>query len=67
MNHVDYNMFGSLALKLYQVTKDERYRKMGLEYADTQWELPRMRIRRKNPGQIKGFPGKQGCGLTICT
>ena len=29
MNHVDYNMFGSIALKLYQATKDERYRKMG--------------------------------------
>lgn len=40
MNHVDYNMFGSLALKLYQVTKDERYRKTGLAYADTQWDLP---------------------------
>jgi unsaturated rhamnogalacturonyl hydrolase len=40
MNHVDYNMFGSIALKLYQVTKDERYKKMGLEYADTQWDLP---------------------------
>lgn len=40
MNHVDYNMFGSLALKLYQITKDERYRKMGLAYADAQWEVP---------------------------
>ncbi len=41
MNHVDYNMFGGLALQLYQITKDERYKKMGLEYADTQWELPK--------------------------
>lgn len=40
MNHVDYNMFGSLALKLYQITKDERYRKMGLAYADSQWVVP---------------------------
>lgn len=40
MNHVDYNMFGSLALKLYQITKDERYRQLGLAYADAQWELP---------------------------
>lgn len=39
-NHVDYNMFGSLALKLYQITKDERYRKIGLAYADAQWEVP---------------------------
>lgn len=40
MNHVDYNMFGSLALKLYQITEDERYLEMGLAYADTQWEVP---------------------------
>ncbi|GAB3009947.1 hypothetical protein GCM10027051_09090 [Niabella terrae] len=40
MNHVDYNMFGSLALRLYQITKDVRYRKMGLAYADSQWDLP---------------------------
>lgn len=40
MNHVDYNMFGSLPLKLYQITKDRRYLDMGLAYADTQWEVP---------------------------
>src|SRR5690606_15937579 len=40
MNHVDYNMFGSIALKLYQVTKDNRFRDMGLAYADAQWNVP---------------------------
>lgn len=40
MNHVDYNMFGSLALKLYQVTREPRYKTIGLAYADTQWEVP---------------------------
>ncbi len=40
MNHVDYNMFGSLALKLYQINKDKRYLEMGLAYADSQWEAP---------------------------
>lgn len=40
MNHVDYNMFGGLALQLYQQTKDKRYLDMGLAYADSQWELP---------------------------
>lgn len=40
MNHVDYNMFGGLALKLYQINKDKRYLDMGLEYADTQWQVP---------------------------
>lgn len=40
MNHVDYNMFGSLTLKLYQITGDRRYMDMGIAYADTQWEVP---------------------------
>lgn len=39
-NHVDYNMFGGLALQLYDITGDERYKDMGLAYADSQWELP---------------------------
>ncbi|MDR1098329.1 MAG: glycoside hydrolase family 88 protein [Tannerella sp.] len=40
MNHVDYNMFGGLALQLYQATKDRRYLDLGMAYADSQWELP---------------------------
>lgn len=55
MNHVDYNMFGSLALKLYQVTKDERYRKIGLAYADTQWELPGNAKRQEKAWADKGY------------
>lgn len=39
-NHVDLNMFGSLPLELFQITKDKRYRELGLSYADTQWEVP---------------------------
>ncbi len=39
-NHVDLNMFGSLPLNLYQITKDKRYFDLGLPYADTQWEVP---------------------------
>lgn len=38
--HVDLNTFGSLALKLYEVTKDKSYLKLGLSYADSQWEVP---------------------------
>lgn len=41
MNHVDLNMFGSLPLEFYLVTKDLKYRYLGLPYADSQWELPR--------------------------
>ncbi|UGU17436.1 glycoside hydrolase family 88 protein [Sinomicrobium kalidii] len=55
MNHVDYNMFGSLALKLYQITKDERYREMGLAYADTQWEVPGNAKAEEKAWAEKGF------------
>lgn len=40
MNHVDWNMFGSLPLIQYQITKEKRYLDFGLPYADTQWEEP---------------------------
>ncbi|GHU09485.1 hypothetical protein FACS1894151_07330 [Spirochaetia bacterium] len=39
-NHVDFNMFGCLPLSLYKLTGDERYRALGMPYADTQWETP---------------------------
>jgi len=39
-NHVDLNMFGSLPLTLYQITKEKRYSELGLPYADKQWEVP---------------------------
>src|SRR5690606_39730786 len=38
--HVDQNMFGCLPLRLYSITKDERYLDLGLPYADSQWILP---------------------------
>lgn len=40
MNHVDLNMFGSLPLELYQITKEQRYKELGIPYADTQWQVP---------------------------
>lgn len=40
MNHVDLNMFGSLPLELYQITKEKRYLDLGLPYAETQWQVP---------------------------
>jgi rhamnogalacturonyl hydrolase YesR len=39
-NHVDNNVFGSVPLELYLKTKVEKYLKLGLLYADTQWDLP---------------------------
>lgn len=53
MNHVDLNMFGSLPLELYQVTKEKRYLELGMPYADTQWIVPE----NANPQQ-KDWAGK---------
>lgn len=39
-DHVDRNMFGALAFEMYQITGNTKYRDMGVEYADAQWELP---------------------------
>ncbi|MET0571219.1 MAG: glycosyl hydrolase [Chryseobacterium sp.] len=39
-NHVDLNMFGSLPIEFYQVTRAQRYLDLGLPYANTQWEVP---------------------------
>jgi rhamnogalacturonyl hydrolase YesR len=38
--HVDWNMFGSLPLELYKITKDKIYYDLGMPYADSQWEVP---------------------------
>jgi len=39
-NHVDNNVFGSLAFELYLQTKEKKYLDLGLIYADAQWTLP---------------------------
>ncbi len=38
--HVDANVYGILPLELYILTKDERFLKQGLQFADQQWENP---------------------------
>jgi unsaturated rhamnogalacturonyl hydrolase len=38
--HVDFSVFGALPLELYILTKQERYRTLGLLFADRQWENP---------------------------
>ena len=55
MNHVDRNMFGSLPLTLYLITKDERYREMGMPYADTQWEIPENAKTQEKEWDAKGY------------
>lgn len=39
-NHVDNNVFGALPLEIYLQTGEERYKSLGMMYADSQWELP---------------------------
>lgn len=53
--HVDFNMFGCLPLELYKLTGDERYKEMGLMYADTQWTLPENATPEQKAYQDKGY------------
>lgn len=39
-NKVDYYVFGSVPLEIYREKKENRYRDLGLKYADGQWSLP---------------------------
>lgn len=39
-HYVDFSMFGALPLSLYMQNSDEKYLKLGLYYADYQWNLP---------------------------
>jgi rhamnogalacturonyl hydrolase YesR len=55
MNHVDLNMFGSLPLEFYQITKEKRYYKLGLPYADTQWTLPGNADSTQKTFSVKGL------------
>ena len=40
MVHVDYNVMGSVPLEIYMQRGGDRYRDLGLRYADSQWETP---------------------------
>ena len=53
--HVDLNTFGSLALKLYRITKDKRYRDLGMSYADSQWEVPEKATPEEKEWADKGY------------
>lgn len=55
MNHVDVNMFGSLPLELYRVTKEKCYKEVGLPYADTQWTVPENAKQKEKEWAEKGY------------
>lgn len=54
-NHVDNNVFGALALELYMQTGNEKYRNLGMMYADTQWELPENASEVEKTWSNKGY------------
>lgn len=39
-DHVDHTVFGAVPLELYILTREEKYLKMGLHFADAQWGPP---------------------------
>ena len=38
--HVDFTVFGTVPLEIYQQTKDPKYLELGRSFADRQWENP---------------------------
>lgn len=43
-NHVDHNVFGTVPLQLYTATGNKAFLKLGLYYADSQWQRPRHKL-----------------------
>lgn len=39
-NKVDYYVFGAIPLEIYSKRKENRYKDLGMKYADGQWTLP---------------------------
>lgn len=54
-NHVDNNVFGAVPLEFYLKTKQEKYLKLGLHYADTQWQLPENAKSKEKAYHDKGY------------
>ena len=67
MNHVDVNMFGSLPLELYKITKDQRYLDWVFLMPILNGNSLQTPNRKKENGIGKVIPGRPVCGLTICT
>lgn len=64
-NHVDFSVFGSVPLRVAQISGDPRATEMGLRFADHQWEMPDP----ENPGGNGNAPystqvGYLGRGLS---
>jgi len=55
MFHVDLNMFGCLPLELFLQTRDSSYLKVGIPYADTQWQCPDRATAEEKEWAGKGY------------
>jgi len=53
--HVDLTVFGAIPLRIYNITKDQRYFDMGISYADTQWKLPEKATPEEKAWMDQGF------------
>ncbi|MGQ1889001.1 glycoside hydrolase family 88/105 protein [Thermophagus sp. OGC60D27] len=54
-NHVDNNVFGAVPLELFLETGESRYLELGLEYADSQWNLPEDATLQQRQWSEKGY------------
>lgn len=54
-NHVDNNVFGALPLELNRQTGKEKYFNLGIEYADSQWELPQNSTEKEKEWHNHGY------------
>ena len=55
MSHVDLNMFGCLPLELYMINKDRKFYDLGMQYANTQWEVPSSATNEQKAFAKKGY------------
>ena len=51
--HVDFNVFGAVPLEIAVLTGEKKAKRMGLKYADDQWEAPRADDLDAFPGWLK--------------
>jgi rhamnogalacturonyl hydrolase YesR len=54
--HVDATVWGTLPLKIYQITGEKKFLDVGLHCADYQWEKPDMsRVREENRANVQAL------------
>ncbi|MDR0510675.1 MAG: glycoside hydrolase family 88 protein [Rikenellaceae bacterium] len=54
-NKVDYYVFGAVPLEIYRTVNDEKYKTLGLKYADGQWTAPSNASQSAKEWQNQGY------------